>query len=96
MDLYNSLIKETRELTDKLEAKVWDYDPRAAWPSHSSSELVLQKDAAYELGASGKVELKKSGNKLEVSLLSGELFFNVTEPLKRSCIQQNLILEPTS
>ena len=54
MDLYNSLIKETRELTDKLSAKVWDYDPKAAWPSNSSSELVLQKYAAYELGASGK------------------------------------------
>ncbi len=54
MDLYNSLIQETRALTDRLPAKVWDYDPRAAWPSDSSSELVLQKDAAYELGASGK------------------------------------------
>jgi len=54
MDLYNSLIKETRELTDKLPAKTWDYDPKAVWPSNSSSELVLQKYAAYELGASGK------------------------------------------
>ena len=54
MDLYNSLIKETRELTDKLPAQAWDYDPRAVWPSNSSSELVLQKYAAYELGASGK------------------------------------------
>ena len=54
MELYNSLIKETRELTDKLPAKVWDYDPKAAWPADSSSELVLQKDAAFELGASGK------------------------------------------
>ena len=54
MDLYNSLIKETRELTDRLPARVWDYDPAAAWPDTGSSELVLQKDAAYELGASGK------------------------------------------
>jgi len=54
MDLYNSLIKETRELTDKLPAKVWDYDPKAAWPDTGSSELVLQKDAAFELGASGR------------------------------------------
>ena len=30
MDLYNSLIKETHELTDKLPAKVWAYDPKAA------------------------------------------------------------------
>ena len=32
MELYNSLIQETRELTDKLPARVWDYDPAAAWP----------------------------------------------------------------
>ena len=54
MELYNSLIKETRALTDPLPAKVWDYDPAAAWPDTGSSELVLQKDAAYELGASGR------------------------------------------
>ena len=41
MDLYNSLIKETRELTDRLPARVWDYDPTAAWPDTGSSELVL-------------------------------------------------------
>ena len=54
MELYNSLIKETRALTDPLPAKVWDYDPAATWPDTGSSELVLQKDAAYELGASGR------------------------------------------
>lgn len=54
MELYNSLIKETKALTDKLPAQVWAYDEKAAWPENSSSELVLQKDAAYELGASGK------------------------------------------
>ena len=54
MELYNSLIRETRELVDPLPASAWDYDPRAVWASNSASELVLQKDAAYELGASGK------------------------------------------
>ena len=54
MELYNSLIKETRELTERLPSRVWDYDPRAAWPADSASELVLQKHAAFELGASGK------------------------------------------
>ena len=54
MELYNSLIQETKALTDKLPAQVWAYDEKAAWPENSSSELVLQKDAAYELGASGK------------------------------------------
>ena len=54
MELYNSLIQETRALVDKLPAKVWDYDPAAARASDSANELVLQKDAAFELGASGK------------------------------------------
>ena len=54
MELYNSLIRETRSLIDGLPAKSWAYDPKSAWASDSSSELVLQKDAAFELGASGK------------------------------------------
>ena len=54
MELYNSLIGETRELLRDLPSKAWDYSPRDAWADNGSSELVLQKDAAYELGASGK------------------------------------------
>ena len=54
MELYNSLIGETKALFENLPKKVWDYSPRGAWASNDSSELVLQKDAAYELGASGK------------------------------------------
>ena len=54
MELYNSLIGETKALFENLPKKVWDYNPRGAWTSNDSSELVLQKDAAYELGASGK------------------------------------------
>ena len=54
MELYNSLIRETKGLIDGLPAKSWAYDPKSAWTSNSSSELVLQKDAAFELGASGK------------------------------------------
>ena len=54
MELYNSLISETKSLYEHLPQKAWEYDPRGVWPSNESSELVLQKDAAYELGASGK------------------------------------------
>ena len=54
MELYNSLIGETKALFENLPEKVWDYNPRGAWASNDYSELVLQKDAAYELGASGK------------------------------------------
>ena len=54
MELYNSLIKDTLSLLEKGAPKRWDYDAGAAWKDIGSSELVLQKDAAYELGASGK------------------------------------------
>ena len=54
MELYNSLIKEATEQIEKLSAKTWEYDPRGMWNASQNSELVLQKDAAYELGASGK------------------------------------------
>lgn len=54
MDLYNSLIASTNELLAKGKAKVWDYNPNKAWKDLGASELVLQSDAAFELGALGK------------------------------------------
>ena len=54
MELYNSLIRDSLGLLEKGTPKSWDYDPRGGWKDIGSSELVLQKDAAYELGASGK------------------------------------------
>ena len=54
MELYNSLIKESNSLLGKGRPRVWEYSPGDAWKDIGSSELVLQKDAAYELGAMGK------------------------------------------
>ena len=54
MELYNSLIKDSNALREKGSPKVWDYKAGEAWKDIGSSELVLQKDAAYELGAMGK------------------------------------------
>ena len=54
MELYNSLINETKALLESKSAKVWDYDVHGLWKDTGMSELVLQKDAAFELGASGK------------------------------------------
>lgn len=54
MELYNSLISEAKALFDGQSPKVWDYDPHDCWKDVGSSELVLQKDAAYELGAQGR------------------------------------------
>ena len=52
MELYNNLINDTRDML-KDSPKVWDYSESAKWKDLGSSELVLQKDAAYELGAQG-------------------------------------------
>ena len=54
MELYNNLIKETKVLLDGSAPTVWSYRPGDEWKDIGNSELVLQKDAAYELGASGK------------------------------------------
>ena len=54
MELYYSLIKESNSLLEKGRPRVWEYSPGDAWKDIGSSELVLQKDAAYELGAMGK------------------------------------------
>ena len=54
MELYNSLIKDTRTQLEGLNAKVWDYSPADCWADTGASELVLQRDAAYEMGAMGK------------------------------------------
>lgn len=54
MELYNSLIKETKELFASAPAKTWEVTARDAWKDLGASELVLQRDAAYELGTQGK------------------------------------------
>ena len=54
MELFNSLIRDTKALLQQGSPRTWDYAERDCWHDIGSSELVLQKDAAYELGAAGK------------------------------------------
>ena len=54
MELYNSLINDTRAQLEGLSAKVWNYAPADCWADTGASELVLQRDAAYKMGALGK------------------------------------------
>ena len=54
MELFNGLIKETLGLLENGSPKEWAYRPGSEWRDLGQSELVLQKDAAFELGASGK------------------------------------------
>ena len=57
MELYNELIRETEGLLEGKPLQSWDYDSSAAWPDAGVSELVLGRDAAFELGGSGKPAL---------------------------------------
>lgn len=55
MELYNPLIKSTLEQLSKSKSKPksWGYDISKSWADVGSSELVLQSEAEYELGALG-------------------------------------------
>ncbi len=53
MKLYDAVIRSTREQMSPYKPKVWTYAEQGAWPDAGVSELVLQRDAAYELGGSG-------------------------------------------
>ena len=53
MEIYSKLIRETTELLQG-DHESWAYGENEAWKSLGSSELVLQRDAAFELGAHGK------------------------------------------
>lgn len=49
MELYDSFIRETTDLLGAPTQK-WTYKERDAWKDNGESELVLLRDAAYELG----------------------------------------------
>ncbi len=54
MELFNSLIKDTRSALEAFTCQSWPYSASECWKDIGSSELVLQRDAAFELGARGK------------------------------------------
>ena len=53
MELYNPIIAATRTLLAGAAPRQWDYDPAKAWRDTGESELVMLRDAAFELGGSG-------------------------------------------
>ena len=50
MELYNSTIRELTEKLGGLTTQSWAYEPGRAWKDLGQNELVLGRDAAYELG----------------------------------------------
>lgn len=54
MELYNPIIRDAEGLTGSSAPRRYDYDPADAWEDTGSFELVMLRDAAYELGGGGK------------------------------------------
>lgn len=53
MELFDAIISETKTRIEPLITHRWGYDPADAWPDTGKNELVMQRDAAYELGGTG-------------------------------------------
>ena len=54
MELYNSIIRQTEELYGSSVPHRYAYDPQRAWPDTGEFELVMLRDAAYELGGGSR------------------------------------------
>jgi len=54
MELFNRCIRETEELLESSSPRKWIYDPARCWKDTDRNELVMLREAAYELGGSGK------------------------------------------
>ena len=54
MELYNPIIREVEALAGASTPKRYAYDPAEAWEDTGAFELVMLRDAAFELGGSGK------------------------------------------
>lgn len=54
MELYNSIIRGVEGLTGASTPRRYDYEPAQAWEDTGAFELVMLRDAAFELGGSGK------------------------------------------
>lgn len=70
MDLYNSIIKQTEALTGASAPKKFKYDPAKAWHDGGVSELVMLRDAAFELGENNQPAVNYSCVTTDASLVS--------------------------
>lgn len=55
MELYNSIIEKIDGLIgDSVQPKRYEYNPAKCWEDVGGNQLVMMKEAAYELGGDGK------------------------------------------
>ena len=53
MKLYDSIIKSTEEILAKREPARFPYDRKRIWKDAGTSELIMKRDSAFELGGAG-------------------------------------------
>lgn len=82
MDLYNSTINEIIELIKGRSPRVWDYDPIKAWRDLGRSELVLERDSAFELGGTYLPASNCTCVTTDKGLIEGDKIYLVGKDLK--------------
>ena len=50
MEIYNQIIRGVAELTGKSAPQRYAYDPSRAWEDAGAFELIMAREAAFELG----------------------------------------------
>ena len=54
MEIYNQIIRDVAGLTGKSAPQRYSYNPARAWEDAGAFELIMARDAAYELGGDNK------------------------------------------
>ena len=54
MEIFNRSIRDVEEILEGYSPKTWPYDPLRCWKDTGRNELVMLREAAFELGGSGK------------------------------------------
>ena len=54
MELYNAMLRRVEGLAGSATPRRFDYDPANAWEDTGAFELVMLRDAAFELGGGDK------------------------------------------
>lgn len=54
MELYNSIIEKIDGMLGSVQPKRYAYDPGKCWEDVGGNQLIMMKEAAYELGDNGK------------------------------------------
>ena len=79
MKIYDSIIDQTIGAAKAAGANVTRYNPSLCWPETDRSELVMQRDAAFELGGSGKASVNYTCVTTEDSFDQDEIWISGTE-----------------